>query len=147
MGYSQLQKPLSRALYLLELHNLALEEGQIHVESEFLMEVSHNLALEEGQIHAESEFLMEVSHNLLPHAHTVLTPLTQELDSSQHSSLTVRCRNLHLHRFFSILSVFFFQHPLRPFFLFLLFSCTPSQILLVFLAAVHVCYVSFTIVV
>ncbi len=46
------------------------------------MEVSHNLALEEGQIHVESEFLMVVSHNLLPHAHTVLTPLTQELDSS-----------------------------------------------------------------
>jgi hypothetical protein len=38
-GYKRLQKPLNRALYLLELHSLALEEGQIHVDPEFLMEV------------------------------------------------------------------------------------------------------------
>ncbi len=44
--------------------------------------------------------------------------------SSQHSSLTVRCRNLHLHRFFSILSVFFFPTSfatvfvISPFFLY-----------------------------
>jgi hypothetical protein len=128
MGYSQLQKPLSRALYLLELHNLALEEGQIHV---------------------ESEFLMEVSHNLLPHAHTVLTPLTQELDSSLLSILHLLygAGTFIYIGFLASLASFFFQHPLRPFLLFLLFSCTPSQILLGFLAAVHVCYVSFTIVV
>ncbi len=39
IGYKRLQKPLNRALYLLELHSLALEEGQIHVDPEFLMEV------------------------------------------------------------------------------------------------------------
>jgi hypothetical protein len=39
IGYKRLQKPLNRALYLLELHSLTLEEGQIHVDPEFLMEV------------------------------------------------------------------------------------------------------------
>ena len=39
IGYKNLQKPLARALYLLELHDLALEEGQIHVDNQYLIEV------------------------------------------------------------------------------------------------------------
>ena len=38
-AYSTLQKPLTRGLYLLELYGEPLKENEVHVESDFLMEI------------------------------------------------------------------------------------------------------------
>ena len=38
-AYSTLQKPLSRGLYLLELHGQSVEESDTHIDPQFLMEI------------------------------------------------------------------------------------------------------------
>ena len=47
-AYQTLQKPLSRSIYLLELHGATLEEQEIQMDPEFLMEIMEiNEQLEE----------------------------------------------------------------------------------------------------